>query len=155
VAGSTRPEVYSAEAAEAARGQAYQQLPLKSLSQDYDLNGLIFAVATSPTEGQIASLQLTLRKAPAGKPGLRVTAGAGRSATECPQQQSIDVYAPAMTAARVRSLFAPSGCSWYQLAGCQRSEWPRGQVLFVQRQGTGYVHRWVDYDLLARTRFGK
>ncbi|MEO9131037.1 MAG: hypothetical protein ABI240_07500 [Sphingomonas sp.] len=154
VAGSVRPEVYSADAAEV-RWQAYQQLPLKSLSRDYDPNGLIFALATSATEGQIASLQLTLRKAPIAKPKLRITAGAGQNAAQCPQPERIDVYAPAMTASRIRRLFATSGCSWYQLAVCNRSEWPRGQVLFVQRQGAGYVHRWIDYDLLARMQFGK
>jgi len=156
VAGSAPPEVYSADAAEAARGQAYQQLPLKSLSQDYDPYSLVFALATSTTEGRIASLELTLRKAPTAKPKLRIFAGAAPNAPECTQLQRLDVYAPAMTANRIRSLFAPSGCNWYQLAVCKPSEWPRGQVLFVRDQGTGhYMHRWIDYDLLARMQFGK
>jgi len=156
VAGSARPEVYSADVAEAARWQAYQQLPLKSLSRDYDPNGLVFALAMSTTEGRIASLQLTLRKAPTATPKLRVITGAAHNASKCLQQQRIDVYAPAMTANRIRSLFGPSGCSWHQLAVCKASEWPRGQVLFVQQQDSShYVHRWVDYDLLARMRFGK
>lgn len=156
VAGSPQPEVYSADAAEAANRQVYQQLPLKSVSQDYAPNGLVFAQATSATVGRIASLQLTLRKAPVATPRLRITAGARPDAIECPLLQRIDVYAPAMTADRTLSLFSTSGCSWYRLADCQRSEWPRGPVLFVQRQGTDYyVHRWVDYDLLATMRFGK
>ena len=155
VAGSERPEVYSASAVEAANWQFYQQLPLKGLSQNYDPNGLIFALATSAAEGRIASLQLTMRHAPTARPKLRVTVGGGHGAPECLQAQSIDVYAPAMTAERIRSLFESSGCSWYQLAACKRSEWPRGQVLFVQHQSTGYVHRWIDYDLLAGVHFGK
>lgn len=156
VAGSALPEVYSANAVEAANWQVYQQLPLKSVSQDYDPNGLVFALATSKTEGRIASLRLTLKKAPAAQPKLRITAGTSSVPTECPLLQSLDVYAPAMSADRIRSLFATSGCSWYRLADCQRSQWPRGRVLFVQRRGTGYyVHRWVDYDLLATMRFGK
>lgn len=156
VAGSARPEVYSADTAGAADRHVYQQLPLKSVSQDYQPNGLVFAQAMSETEGRITSLQLVLRKAPAAKPKLRITTGVGPIATGCPLLQTLDVYAPAMTADRIRSLFSTSGCSWYRLADCQRSKWPRGRVLFVQRQATGsYVHRWIDYDLLAETRFGK
>lgn len=155
VAGSVRPETYSADGTEA-RWLEYQQLTLRSLSRDYDPNGLIFALATSATDGRIASLQLTLRRAPTAKPKLRITAGARDGAPECAQVQNIDVYAPAMTADRIRGLFDAWGsCSWYQPTACKRSEWPRGQVLFVQRQGAGYVNRWIDYDLLAGMHFSK
>ena len=156
VAGSARPEVYSANAVEAANWQLYQRLPLRTLSRDYDPHSLVFALATSATEGRIASLQLPLREAPTAKPRLRITARTGLDATVCPQLQSIDVYAPAMTAGQVRALFEASECNWRRLANCPRSQWPRGQVLFVQRQGNGYyVHSWVDYDLLATTHFGR
>ena len=156
VAGSARPEVYSANRAEAANWQLYQRLPLRTLSRDYDPNSLVFALATSATEGRIASLQLTLRKAPSAKPRLRITARPGLDAAVCPQPQSLDVYAPAMTAGQIRSLFESSECNWHRLTNCPRSQWPRGQVLFVQRQGNGsFVHSWVDYDLLAKAHFDR
>jgi hypothetical protein len=62
-----------------------------------------------------------------------------------------------MTARQVRDLFSPSQCNWQQLAACTESQRPRGRVLFVEPpyQAGRYTYRWVDYDLLARARFGK
>lgn len=146
-AGSARPEVYSADASEPF---IYQHLPLKTSATSYDPGSLVFAHATSVKTGRIVSLQLVLRHAPKGSPKLRIVAEIGRDGLRCPSFRGIDVYAPATTAERIVSLFGTTGCNWRELVRCPRSDWPRGHVLFVKRQGPNYIHRWVDYDLLAK-----
>jgi hypothetical protein len=132
----------------------YQRLPLKGASPVIGNEGLVFASATTPTMGRIAALALALPKAPGAKPKLRIVASTQAVPNRCLPQLGVDVFAPAMTAARIHRLFVGSSCSWYALSGCTRAEWPRGQVLFVYRSGGAFIHRWVDYDRLARARFG-
>jgi len=153
---STLPIVYAPPAAETRSGYPYQRLPLKSVSGAYDSEALVFAQPGSGTRGQIVSLSLGMKNAPAAAPKLRVVSGPPVSAGTC-QRQTLDVYAPAMTARQVRGLFSTSGCSWYQLATCQPSQWPHGRVLFVLRneKATRSLYRWVDYDPLARARFAR
>ncbi|MEO8374408.1 MAG: hypothetical protein ABI471_04230 [Sphingomonas bacterium] len=149
---SDLPLVYAEEAANA---YLYERLPLKTLSKAYDPYGLIFAQPVSPTAGRIASLQLTMAKAPSALP--RVRALFGQPSPGGCRDRTVDIYAPAMTARQVRDLFSHSQCNWWQLATCTESQLPRGRVLFVAL-GDGparYTYRWVDYDLLAGTRFGK
>jgi hypothetical protein len=152
---SALPVVYLPQPSEAAGWYLYQILPLKTVSNAYDSWALVYAVPVSASRGQIVSLSLGMKNAPAATPKLRLVSGVS-GAGEC-QRQTLDVYAPAMTARHVRSLFSTSGCSWYELSACQRAQWPRGRVLFVVRdeKASRSVHRWVDYDLLARARFGR
>lgn len=148
------PLVYATDVANAGNAYLYQRLPLKTGSGMYGPDALIFAQSMSPTAGRIASLQLTMAKAPSTAPRVRLTIGRPMSGG-C-QDQVIDVYAPAMTPEQVRQLFALSSCNWRQLSGCTESQWPRGRVLFVQPSDgpARYNYRWVDYDLLAEARFG-
>jgi hypothetical protein len=158
VAGSALPQVYTPEAAVSASGfYPYQRLPLKTASKGYWPNGLIYAQPTSATTGRIAALVLTLSTPPAARAKLRITTARKTSEGVCQRQPSIDVFAPAMSADQLGRLFSPSGCNWRQLASCKPTEWPRGQILFVQqsRSGVGYEHRWVDYDMLAAAHFGR
>lgn len=130
---------------------AYQRLPLKTSGSAYSPNALVFAQATTPTTGRIASLALVLPAKPAARPRLTIT-GAYRLREGCRNEAPIDVYAPAMSAGQLRRLFSPSGCNWTNLAACKtRAELPRGRVLFVQaqRSGVGHEYRWVDYDMLT------
>jgi hypothetical protein len=149
------PFVYAGEAAATANVYLYERLPLKTLSKEYDPYALIFAQPVSLTTGRIAALQLTMAKAPSALPTVRVLFGQP-SPGGC-RYQVLDVYAPAMTARQVRDSFSPSQCNLPQLAACAESRRPRGRVLFVQR-GEGPApssYRWIDYDLLAKARFGK
>lgn len=158
VAGSALPMVYVPEGTLFASGfYAYQRLPVTTKSKGYWPNGLIYALPASSTTGRIASLVLTLSTKPAARAKLRMTPAWKTSEDVCRRQQSIDVFASAMSAEQLRRLFSPTGCNWRQLASCNRNEWPRGQVLFVQQTGSGvgYEHRWVDYDMLAATHFRK
>ena len=150
------PVVYAAPPSETARGYLYQRLPLKPVSVDRDREALVFAQPVSDTRGQIVSLSLRMKDAPAAAPKLRVISGLPLSSGAC-QQLTLDVYAPAMTAGEVRSLFSMIDCNWGRLSACQRSQWPRGRVLFVLRteQATRGTYRWVDYDLLAEARFAR
>lgn len=154
VDGADRPEVFSIGGVEAARRPVYQRLPLRSTSTAYRSDALVFSQAASATAGRIVSLQLTMSAAPRPKPKLRVVPKPQAEALRCMDFDPLDVFAPAMTVAQVRRLFKRSDCSWYRLDGCARAAWPRGPVVFVQRSGEGYVHRWVDYDRLAAMRFG-
>ena len=152
---SDLPRVYAGEAAATANAAFYERLPLKTRSKDYDPYALISAQPVSLTAGRIASLQLTMAKAPSTLPRVRILFGQP-SPGGC-RYQALDVYAPAMTARQVRDLFSPSQCSLPQVAACAESRRPRGRVLFVQR-GEGPApssYRWIDYDLLAATGFGK
>jgi hypothetical protein len=155
VSSSAIPLVYAAEKPETAFVYLYQRLPLKTLLKAYDPDALVFAQPVSPAAGRIAALQLTMAKAPSTLPSVRVFFG--RPTPHGCQDQVLDIYAPAMTAKRVRALFSPSRCSWGLLSGCAESQWPRGRVLFVEptNQPARYTYRWVDYDLLAEARFGK
>lgn len=149
------PLVYAGEAAAAANAYFYERLPIKTVSKGYDPNALVFAQPVSPTAGRIASLQLTMATAPSTLP--RVRALFGQPSPGGCRDQAVDIYAPAMTARQVRDLFSPSQCNWWRLAACTESQLPRGRVLFVAL-GDGparYTYRWVDYDLLAKTGFGK
>lgn len=152
---SALPVVYAAQPSETNGAYPYQRLPLKPVSNAYDPWALIFAQPVSGTRGQIVSLSLDMKNAPAATPKLRVVSGI--SASGACQRQTLDVYAPAMTAGQVRSLFSTSGCNWYRLSTCQRSQWPRGRVLFVLRneKATRNLYRWIDYDLLAKGHFAK
>jgi hypothetical protein len=153
---SALPVVYAAQPSETVSWYVYETLPLKAASGAYDPVALVFAQPVSSTSGRIASLSLTMNKMSAATPKLRVVSGPSASSGGC-QQQTLDVYAPAMTAAQARSLFSTSGCNWQELSACQRSQWPRGRVLFVLRteKATRNIYRWVDYDLLAKARFAK
>lgn len=153
---SALPVVYAAQPSETVSWYVYERLPLKPVSGAYDPVALVFAQPVSGTSGRIASLSLTMKKTSAATPKLRLASGLPASSGGC-QQQTLDVYAPAMTAAQARALFSMSRCNWQALSACQRSQWPRGRVLFVLRteKATRNIYRWVDYDLLARTRFGK
>lgn len=152
---SALPVVYAAQLSETSSGYLYQRLPLKPVSDAYDPWALIFAQPVSDTRGQIVSLSLDMKNTPSAAPKLRVAGG--RSVSGPCGQQTLDVYAPAMTARQVRGLFSASGCNWHQLSACQRSQWPHGRVLFVLRNeiATRSHYRWVDYDLLASARFAK
>ncbi|MEP7007878.1 MAG: hypothetical protein ABI810_18000 [Sphingomonas bacterium] len=154
-ASSALPVVYAAQPSETNGAYPYQRLPLKPVSGAYGPWALIFAQPISGTRGQIVSLSLDMKNMPAATPKLRVVSGI--SASGACQRQTLDVYAPAMTAGQVRSLFSTSGCNWYRLSTCQRSQWPRGRVLFVLRGGKGVsnLYRWVDYGLLADAHFAK
>ena len=153
---SALPVVYAPPPWETPWAYPYQRLPLKRVSDGDDSEALVFAQAVSDTRGQIVSLGLVMKKATAATPKLRVVSGLPVSSGAC-QRQTLDVYAPAMTARQVRGLFSNSGCNWYGLATCQRSQWPHGRVLFVLRneKATRNLYRWVDYDLLAKARFAK
>ncbi|MEO8374410.1 MAG: hypothetical protein ABI471_04240 [Sphingomonas bacterium] len=153
---SALPVVYAAQPSETNGAYPYQRLPLKPVSGAYDPWALIFAQPISGARGQIVSLSLDMKNMPAATPKLRVVSGLPVSSGAC-QRQTLDVYAPAMTAGQVRGLFSTSSCNWYRLSTCQRSQWPRGRVLFVLRyeKATRDTYRWVDYDLLARARFAK
>ena len=153
---SALPVVYAALPSETVRWYIYEALPLKPVSGAYDPLALVFAQPVSSTSGRIASLNLTMKNAPSATPKLRLVSGLPASSGAC-QQQTLNVYAPAMTARQVRSLFSTSGCNWRWLSACQRSQWPRGRVLFVLRgeKATRSIYRWVDYDMLARARFAK
>jgi hypothetical protein len=144
------PSVFAVEQAQLPAPWVYQQLPLKSDDRVRG-DGMIFAQATSATRGRIASLALNLPAKPGAAPRITVTGGE-QSRDGCRLDNPVDIYAPATPTAQLRRLFAPSGCNWRNLPTCKRSEWPRGQVLFVQRRknGAGYEYRWVDYDLLAK-----
>ncbi|MEO8374409.1 MAG: hypothetical protein ABI471_04235 [Sphingomonas bacterium] len=117
------PVVYAAQPSETAWGYVYQRLPLKPVSDDPDREALVFAQPVSDTRGQIVSLSLAMKDAPDAAPKLRVISGRPLSSGAC-QPQTLDVYAPAMTAGEVRSLFSMTGCNWGQLSACQRSQWP-------------------------------
>jgi hypothetical protein len=149
---SALPVVYAAQPSEIARGYLYQKLPLKPMSDAYDPQALVFVQPVSGARGRIVSLSLTMHKAPFARPRVRVVSGVSISGA-C-LQQTLDVYAPAMTAAQVRGLFSTSGCNWRQLSACQSSQWPRGRVLFLLRdeKATRNTYRWVDYDLLAKAK---
>jgi hypothetical protein len=155
VASPAPPLVYATDIATAGSTYLYQRLPLKTDSGIYGPDALVFAQSTSPITGRIASLQLTMTRAPSPAPKVRVTIG--RPTSGGCQDQVIDVYAPAMTPERIRQLFALSSCNWRRLSGCTESQWPRGRVLFVQPSDgpARYTYRWVDYDLLATARFGR
>ena len=152
---SDLPLVYAGEAAERANAHFYERLPLKTLSKAYDPNALVFAQPVSPTAGRIASLHLTMAKAPSTLP--RVRAFFGQPSPGGCRDQPVDIYAPAMTARQVRALFSSSQCNWWRLAACTESQLPRGKVLFVEPgyQAGRYTYRWIDYDLLAKAGFGK
>jgi len=152
---SALPVVYAAQPSETTKW-IYERLPLKPVSKAYDPQAFVFAQPVSSTTGRIASLSLTMNKAPSATPKLRVVTGLPDSSGGC-RQQTLDVYAPAMAAGQVRSLFSTSGCNWRQLSACQPSQLPRGHVLFVLRdeKATRGIYRWVDYDLLAKARFAK
>ncbi|MEP7007879.1 MAG: hypothetical protein ABI810_18005 [Sphingomonas bacterium] len=149
---SDRPLVYAGEAAATTNAHVYERLPLKTLSKAYDPYALIFAQPVSLTAGRVASLQLTIAKAPSTRP--RVRALFGQPLPGGCRDQTVDIYAPAMTARQVRDLFSPSQCSWWRLAACTESQRPRGRVLFVEPayQAARYTYRWVDYDQLAGAR---
>ena len=152
---SDLPLVYAEEAAETAHAELYERLPIKTVSKEYDPYALVFAQPVSLTTGRIASLQLTMPKAPSALPRVRVLFG-WPTPDGC-RDRVLDVYAPAMTARQVRDFFSPAPCNLPRLAACAESRRPRGRVLFVER-GEGLAHysyRWVDYDLLAAARFGK
>ncbi len=127
----------------------YQKLPLAPSKRLADYAGLIFAQATSPTRGRIAALTLYLAGRPAARPRLRMTV-TGPADHGC-GRRSVDVYAPAMSAAAASRLFAASGCNWTRLGECRtRAAWPHGRVLFVAPwSGNTYEYRWIDYDMLA------
>jgi hypothetical protein len=154
-ASSALPIVYAAQGSDPKGWYPYQKLPLKTATDAYDSWGLVFAQAVSGTRGQIVSLSLTMKNRPSATPKLRVAGGISVSGP-C-GQQTLDVYAPAMTVRQVRGLFSTSGCNWNQLSACQRSQWPHGRVLFVLRNeiATRSLYRWIDYDLLAKARFAK
>jgi hypothetical protein len=147
------PIVYAASPAETARWYLYQRLPLKTVSGAYDANALIFAQPTSNARGRIASLALVMKETPSAAPRLRAVGGV--LVFGACRRQTLDVYAPSMTAGQVHRLFTAGDCNWARLSACQRSQWPRGRVLFVLRneKGTRATYRWVDYDLLAKARF--
>jgi hypothetical protein len=151
---SALPVVYAPQPSET-RSYFYQHLPLKTVSNAYDSGALVYAQPVSGTRGQIASLGLAMNKAPAATPKLRVVGGLPASGG-C-QRQTLDVYAPAMTAAQLRALFSTSACNWRRLSACQPSQWPHGRVLFVLRteKAARDVYRWVDYDLLAKASFAR
>ena len=153
---SALPVVYAAQPSETHGGYPYQRLPLKRGSSAYYPEALVFAQPVSGTRGQNVSLGLAMNNAPAAAPKLRVVNGLPVSSGAC-ERQTLDVYAPAMTAREVRSLFSMTNCTWGRLSACQRSQWPRGRVLFVLRgeKATRSIYRWVDYDLLAKARFAK
>jgi hypothetical protein len=153
---SAMPVVYAAQPSGPVGWYVYQKLPLKPVSDRHDREALVFAQPVSDTRGQIVSLSLAMKDAPSATPKLRVVSGLTLSSGAC-QQQTLDVYAPAMTAGELRSLFSITGCNWGQLSACQRSQWPRGRVLFVLRtdKATRDTYRWVDYDLLAKARFAR
>jgi hypothetical protein len=150
---STLPVVYAPQPSERPLAYAYQRLPFKRLSDAYDSEALVFAQPVSDTRGRIVSLSLATKTMPAATPKLRVVIGTAGS--EACQHQTLDVYAPAMTAGQARRLFSTTGCSWRVLSFCQRSQLPRGRVLFVLRneKAARSLYRWVDYDLLARASF--
>ena len=152
-AGAERPSFFAVGMREPSTAWLYQRLLLKPSGAAYPRYGLVFAQATSPTAGRIASLSLVLPTKPAARPRMSISGGV-RLREGCQREQPVHVYAPAMSVAQVRKLFARSGCSWTNLSACSRAQWPRGRVLFVQmqRSGVGYEHRWVDYDLLAGRR---
>lgn len=155
VAGTTRPEVFAMQAGRIAGWFPYQRLPLsRTTSAGYDAFSLVFAQATSATTGRIVSVQMTLGHPPVAKPKLRIVADVRSERSRCFPSEGLDVYAPAMTAAHLRRLFAPSGCNWYDLTRCKRADRPQGAVLFVRPQGSGHLHRWIDYDALARMQPG-
>ncbi|MES2057438.1 MAG: hypothetical protein V4564_16005 [Pseudomonadota bacterium] len=135
-----------------AQAMAYQRLRVKQ-SPRYAEQGMIFALSDRANGGRIASVGLTLQAAPTTPPRTRVSF-ISRPNSIC-GQRPIDIYAPAMSAAQVTALLRRNGCRWVDLSACkQRSEWPRGRVLFVQQySGGGYDYRWVDYDQLAVARF--
>ena len=151
---SDRPLVYAGEAAATTNAHVYERLPLKTLSKAYDPYALIFAQPVSPTAGRIASLHLTMAKAPSTLP--RVRAFFGQPSPGGCRDQAVDIYAPAMTARQVRALFSSSQCNWWRLAACTESQLPRGKVLFVEPgyQAGRYTYRWIDYDLLDKAGFG-
>jgi hypothetical protein len=151
---SDLPLVYAGEAAETANAYLYERLPIKTLSKAYDPNALVFAQPVSLTLGRIASLQLTMAKAPSTLP--RVRALFGQPSPGGCRDLAVDIYAPAMTARQIRDLFSPSQCSWWQPSACTEAQRPRGRVLFVALGGgpARYTYRWIDYDLLAGARFG-
>ncbi|ATY30988.1 hypothetical protein [Sphingomonas psychrotolerans] len=162
-AGSERPAVFAVGMRQPPTAWLYQRLLLKPSGAAYPRYGLVFAQATSPTAGRIASLALVRPTRPAARPKMSISGGY-RLREGCQREEPVHVYAPAMSVGQIRKLFARSGCSWTNLSACSRSQWPRGRVLFVQmqRSGAGYEHRWIDYDLLAgggnlensRKRFG-
>ena len=128
----------------------YQRMPLTSSKGIAEPYGLIYSQAVSATRGQIVSLMLTIAGRPTAPPRLRL-AVLGSPERGC-RQQTIQVYAPAMSAATVARLFTQvkGACGWHNLAKCTRAQWPRGRVLFVSSiYGKLFDYRWVDYDLLA------
>lgn len=147
--GRARPSVFAVEDAQVATPLVYQHFPVRPAGIHGD-NGMIFAQATSRSAGRIVSLALTLDTGPSARPRLIVTGGQP-GLPACQGGNPVQVYAPAMTAAQARRLFSPTGCSWGNRAACTARQRPRGRVLFVQKRqgGSGYEHRWVDYDLVA------
>lgn len=111
---------------------------------------MVFATAASRSEARIAALALTLPARPAAPPPMRVT-GSVRSREGC-AVQLMHIYASSMSPTELRRLFERSKCGWTGFAACgDRSRRPRGRVLFVRPAdgGTGFEHRWIDYDLLG------
>jgi hypothetical protein len=152
---SKLPVVYAPPPAETVSWYIYQRLPLKTVSGAYDPGALIFAQPVSNTRGRIASLALDMKEGISATPRLRAVGGI--LVFGACRRQTLDVYAPSMTAGQVHRLFTAGDCTWSRLSTCQRSQWPRGRVLFVlhNEKATRATYRWVDYDLLAKARFGQ
>ena len=146
-AGKERPSVYAAEPGQPLGGEVYQRLLLKPSRATALPYGLIYARAVSASTGRIVSIGLNLAAKPAAQPRVTISSNHARRAA-CPNFAPVDVYAPNLSAAQIEHLFTNAQCSWSHRNGCDAAYQPRGQVLFVQRQGLGYELRWVDYDLL-------
>jgi hypothetical protein len=150
------PATFAVERGASMTAAPYQRLPLASSNRVAEPYGLIFAQATSPTRGRIVALTLSITGRPAATPRLRIT-NAGSPERGC-QPRTLQVYAPAMSAAAVARLFTPAanGCHWFNLTPCTRAQWPRGRVLFVSPlYDNAYEYRWIDYDMLADWQFGR
>lgn len=150
------PETFAVGRDASTTAAQYQRLPLTASRRVAEPFGLIYSQKTSPTRGRIVALTLSIVGSPASPPRLRVTIG-GLADRGC-RSQTVDVYAPAMSATEIQRLFADGGqpCSWTNLSACTRAQWPHGRVLFVSPlHDNTFEYRWIDYDMLASWRFGE
>ena len=144
--GNETPSVFAEAPSEARDRWVYQRLLMKPSRNDDPSYGMIYALATSPTRGQIASVAMTLPNQPSTAPRLVLEFNGNFCVTT-----SLAIYAPQMSAEQLRKLFsANSRCNWFNLSGCAPDDRPRGKIVFVKTEGNrpGYEHRWVDYDLM-------
>jgi hypothetical protein len=144
-AGRDRPSVF-AEMPRAGQSWTYQHFRLNTTGRDYSPTAMIFAQATSPTSGRIASLVMNLPSKPVERAKLTI---AWRE--NCRIRRTLLIYAPALSVPQLRRLAAQPEC-WSYPGSCAQTQRPRGRVLFVSslRSGVGHEYRWIDYDMLMR-----